>query len=100
MECIQLTIPGMEVAKTSPKESATIMQMQDDMRKEMMRRTSELLPAFFDKLANMKDSPDFMKIMMQVLKFSIPTIKAEEMERLPDMLPNELLEQKYRILIK
>lgn len=99
MECKQLTLPGMELVKSPQKKTKKIAEMQDDMRREVMQRTSELLPIFFQNLANMKDD-DFIKMMMQVMKFSIPTIKAEEMERMPKLSRNEQFEQIFHVPIK
>ncbi len=99
MECKQLTLSNMEVVKTPKENVKKIAEIQDDMRREVMHHTSNLLPRFFQNLANMKDD-DFMKMMMQVMKFSIPTIKAEEMERMPKLSRNEIFERKFHVPIK
>ena len=85
MECIQLKIPGMDVEKPENEKPMKVVDMQAEIRSQLMRHTLEMLPVMFERLQEVNKNEDFLKFMIQLLKYSIPAVKSEEMEHLPKL---------------
>ncbi len=82
-----------QTLKTNELTDAKLEDVQQEMRRLMMTGTMALVPRLFDALRSMDDE-QFVKHMMQLLKFSLPTYKAMELTgKMSDYFPDYFLQK-------
>ena len=77
----------------------SVEDIQENMRRMILSNSLDLLPKLFDSLQEMQGE-QFVKNMMQVLKFSLPTYKAVELTEKTAKCYTDSFFQKYGINLK
>ncbi len=105
MECKHLT-PRYGIASTEHTEhpepvkkpkTTSLDSLQESMRISMMEGTNNLMNKFFDSLQTMEPDAVFVKTMLQLFKFSIPTFKSLEVKEKPVQQFDEEFFLKYNL---
>ena len=104
MECKQIEercadIPQMQVVKSVSNGSdgqqfPNSENIRDEMRQTMMEESYCLLPKFFSALNAMKKDEKFVRVMLQVFKYTLPPYKTLELkERMRESFSDEFLRE-------
>jgi len=90
MECKQIDercsdLPLMQVVRydsnsSEEPQASNSENIREEMRKTMMEESYSLLPKFFSALNAMKKDEKFVRVMLQVFKYTMPPYKTLELK--------------------